>query len=251
MPCWPAHFICATRFAKHHLEVVLIIPANELDLSLHQRSWPFALDNRQRIDRHWASLTADNPANWNGEVLMAYDISSEGDRFSAKFMNTDYASFIAWRDWGWPDREVFNCFGSAVVRSRDGALIYGRMADHTLNAGLHYPPGGSLEPGDVLPDGSIDVDASIARELREETGLETAQANDHGTWLIFDGQRIAIARLIEFPASATELLQHVEQHISEQSKPELSHAVAFYSRDDLDKPMPGFARQLALQLLPD
>ena len=88
-----------------------------------------------------------------------------GGGLEARFIRSDFASLAAWRDWGLQASDTLNCFGSAVVMSQDGARLYGRMADHTLNAGRIYPPGGSLEPADVTADGRVEVLGSIEREL--------------------------------------------------------------------------------------
>ena len=182
---------------------------------------------------------------------MAYDTELSDSCFSASFLITDYASFIAWRDWGWPDTDVYNCFGSAVIRSCDDALIYGRMQGNTLNAGLTYPPGGSLEQSDLTADGNIDMTGAIARELAEETGLEAAQASDAGLMVIFDEQRISIAHELVFDETADRLVDKIRCHIAAEAEPELSDAVALRSRADLTMPMPGYARHLATHSLPD
>src|SRR3954452_23877156 len=141
----------------------------KLDLRHTSDRWPFAERERARIDAHWARITEANPSLWNGEVLMCHSVEVSDSALAARFLTTDYASFVAWRDWGWPDRSVSNCFGSAIVVSNDNALIYGRMSNKTLNPGQVYPPGGSLEPRDIAPGGLVDVEGSIIRELEEET----------------------------------------------------------------------------------
>ncbi len=51
-----------------------------------------------------------------------------GKRFSADYFETDFASFLAWRDWGFPDNSVFNGFGMGALRGSDGAFVLGEMA---------------------------------------------------------------------------------------------------------------------------
>jgi len=122
-----------------------VYPILSLDLQFTADPWDFALAERVRIDAHWARLVAANPGLWNGEVLMCSHVTFADGRLEARFIRSDFASLVAWRDWDWNASNALNLFGSAVVMSGDGALLYGRMADHTLNAGRIYPPGGSLE----------------------------------------------------------------------------------------------------------
>ena len=93
-----------------------------------------------------------------------------GDRLRASYFETDFASFLAWRDWGFPDRDVFNGFGMGALRCSDGAFLLGEMADHTANAGRIYFPAGTPDLDDVKL-GAVDIAGSIAREIEEETGL--------------------------------------------------------------------------------
>ena len=93
-----------------------------------------------------------------------------GLRFSGAYFETDYANYVAWRDWGHPGERVENCFSMAALRGADGAFLLGEMAPHTMNAGKIYFPAGTPDPADIF-DGKVDLDGSARRELLEETGL--------------------------------------------------------------------------------
>ncbi|MFX5960907.1 hypothetical protein ABTE72_19340, partial [Acinetobacter baumannii] len=82
-----------------------------------------------------------------------------GERFSARYFDVDFASFLAWRDWGFPDRDVFNGFGMGALRAADGAFVLGEMGGHTATAGRVYFPSGTPDLDDVR-DGRLDIPAS-------------------------------------------------------------------------------------------
>ena len=65
---------------------------------------------------------------------------------SASYFETDFAAFLAWRDWGFPDESVFNGFGMGALRCTDGAYVLGEMGAHTANAGRIYFPSGTPDP---------------------------------------------------------------------------------------------------------
>ena len=96
---------------------------------------------------------------------------SSVDCFRADYFEADFASFLAWRDWGFPDKGVFNGFGMGALRGSDGAFVLGEMAANTANAGRIYFPSGMSDPCDVR-DGAFDIAGSIMREVEEETGLD-------------------------------------------------------------------------------
>src|SRR6267143_890891 len=91
-----------------------------LDLKFEPSDWPFAQQRRAEIDPEFA-----------------------GERFAARYFETDFASFLAWRDWGFPDNNVFNGFGMGALRCADGAFVMGEMGAHTANAGRIYFPSGT------------------------------------------------------------------------------------------------------------
>ena len=111
-----------------------------LDLRVECRAWPFAEERRAEIDAHFAEKRREKPKMWNGRVLLARNAVFNGGRLSASYFETDFASFLAWRDWGFPDRGVFNGFGMGALRAADGAFVLGEMAGHTVERRTHLFP---------------------------------------------------------------------------------------------------------------
>lgn len=206
-------------------EGVAIHRLTALDLRLVPGRWRFEAENEARIARHWAAARAANPALFNGRVLMMTRWSLGDGTLSGEFVKADFASLLAWRDWGFPDRSVLNCFGSAAILSGDGALIYGEMASHTANAGRIYPPGGSLEPGDVTAGGAVDLRGSIARELAEETGLDAGDATEEGLIAVQEGPRLSVALCLRFGEPAAALIARIGAHLGAEATPELARVM--------------------------
>src|SRR5450432_694928 len=152
-----------------------------LDLSFRPRPWPFADERRGDIAAHFAIKQAEKPAIWNGRVLLARNPVFSAARFSADYFETDFASFLAWRDWGFPDQSVFNGFGMGALRASDGAFVLGEMGQHTSNAGRIYFPAGAPDFDDVRL-GAVDMAGSIAREIEEETGLAPSDYRTAAHW---------------------------------------------------------------------
>ncbi len=227
----------------------------DVHLRLRQGMWPIADELRPRIDAHWASCIAANPHLWNGRVLGTIapgepgGIAIDGGVLTGEAVEGDFAGFIAWRDWGFPEIGIRNLFGSALVMSSDGALILGKMGATTANAGKIYPPGGSLEPADV--DGNVGVIASIERELMEETGLNAADAEMDGMLAAFDGPRISIGRVLRFSLAADDLVATIMAELDRQEERELERVIAFRAARELDRPeVPPYCRAFAARLLP-
>ena len=135
-----------------------------LELRYEPRPWPFAEARRAEISAHFAEKQREKPAIWNGRVLLARDPVLDETQLSARYFDADFASFLAWRDWGFPDKEVFNGFGVGALRSSDGAFVLGEMGQHTANPGRIYFPSGTPDLDDIR-DGAVDISGSVAREL--------------------------------------------------------------------------------------
>ncbi|WP_370678089.1 NUDIX hydrolase [Pleomorphomonas sp. PLEO] len=228
----------------------------DVRLRLRPGAWPVADGSRPKIDAHWAACVAANPHLWNGRVLgtiapgLPGGIAVDGGVLTGEAVEGDFASFMAWRDWGFPEIGIRNLFGSALVLSSDGALILGVMGATTANAGKIYPPGGSLEPADVDADGNVDLIASIERELREETGLIAAEAAVEGMLVAFDGPRVSIGRVLRFSMPADDLVSVVMAELDRQQERELERVVAFRTPAELDRPeVTAYSRAFAARLL--
>jgi 8-oxo-dGTP pyrophosphatase MutT (NUDIX family) len=192
-----------------------------LDLSFRPEPWPFADERRADIDAHFAIEQREKPI-WNGRILLARDPLFAGARFSASYFEADFASFLAWRDWGFPDKHVFNGFGMGALRCSDGAFILGEMGRHTANAGRIYFPAGTPDLDD-LSGGAVDIAGSVARELEEETGLTPADYRACAHWdCVVSGSAIAMIRLLDVDSSGEALRERIEANLARQQQPELS-----------------------------
>jgi hypothetical protein len=230
-------------------EGIAIVAIAEAVLTHEAGVWEFAVRERRRIADYWRGLVAGNPALWNGDMLVGFEPAVAGGRLSLRLRSTDFASFVAWRDWGFADPTAWNCFGTPVMMSADGAILYGVMAAHTLNAGLAYPPSGSLEARDIGPGGRIDLAGSMATEVREETGLDLGEARAGGLLAVFEARRLSVARLYRFDQPADALVARIEAFVGTEARPELAGIVALRAAGDLDRPMPAYARALARHVL--
>ena len=85
----------------------------DLDCRFEPRPWDWADREAGRIDAHWARIAADNAALFDGRVLVQHRGRIDGDTFRGAYLETRFSRFIAWRDFGFPDPSVRNCFAMA------------------------------------------------------------------------------------------------------------------------------------------
>ena len=217
-----------------------IIPVDKLTLRFDRTPWRFARERRAEIDAHFAKLQRAKPQLWNGRLLLLSSGGIADGTLSGAYLETDFASFIAWRDWDFPDKSIRNCFPMAALRAADGAFLLGIMAAHTASAGHVYFPAGTPDPNDIVGE-TVDLEGGVMRELTEETGLTgvdvTPEAGWHATPL---RQRIALMKVIQAPQAAEPLRTRIMAFLATQAHPELADIRIVRGVGDLDPMMPPY-----------
>jgi len=206
-----------------------------LDLRFEPLPWRFEQERRDEIAAHFAKAQAEKPGLWNGRILMMHRWALDGATFRGAYTEVDFASLLAWRDFGFADRAMFNCFGMAALRSSDGAYMLGEMASTTANAGRIYFPAGTPELADVT-DGKVDLVANVLRELGEETGVAAGEVGIADRWtFIPSGQRLALMLELQARESADDLRARIIAHFPNDPHRELADIHIVRSLADVDE----------------
>lgn len=198
------------------------------DLKTTDAVWSYAIDNTWEIDRHWEDARARNPNFFDGGVWLVSEVRFDGatDTLHAALLRTRFRAYLYWRARGFESAGVFDGFGAALVRANNGAILLARQREGHVNAGLYYPPAGFIDDQDVMRDGVIDVEASIARETQEELGLDVAELRrSPGFWVVQSGAQLAIAAVYHHACGPAELTRNVQTTLSKQENPELSDVI--------------------------
>jgi 8-oxo-dGTP pyrophosphatase MutT (NUDIX family) len=222
---------------------IRVVAVERLDLRFEQQPWPWAEANRAFIGRNFEEQREKRPALWNGRVLLLHRFAIEAGVFRGAYLETDFASFLVWRDAGFPDPWVRNCFAAGALRAADGAFLLGRMARHTANAGKVYFPAGTPDPGDVRADGTVDLMGSVLHELQEETGLLANEVSPGPHWhAVLSGVRIGLMRPLRVNENSAKLAARIRAFIAHEKESELEDIIVVRGPADLVAEMPDFVR---------
>jgi 8-oxo-dGTP pyrophosphatase MutT (NUDIX family) len=210
------------------------------EFSFSPKPWVFAIERRAEIDAYFEGLRQEKPAIWNGRVLLLHHQEFAGGVLRGEYLETDYASFAAWRHWGRPSAFVRDCFGAAAVMGRDRAFLLGVMGLHTFNSGKIYFPCGTPDPDDIV-DGKVDLSHSIQRELKEETGFDITEFESEPGWaMVVDGPLIALIKVLRSNEVTSVLRERALAHLASEREPELSGVCVIRDVGDFDPAMPRF-----------
>jgi hypothetical protein len=217
-----------------------VLQVAELDLIFEPSRWAFAERRAASIAAHWARLRKTKPTLFNGRVLLlgrrVIEARPDGAlKLKGVYFETDYADFLAWREFGYPGEPVDNCFSMAALRGADGAFLLGEMAAHTYSAGQIYFPAGTPDPNDVF-EGRVDLEASVRRELFEETGVKSGETTIAPDWtLVFAPQRIACMKLMRLAVSAARVKARIDAFLARDPHSEFSSMHIVRSAYDIDE----------------
>jgi 8-oxo-dGTP pyrophosphatase MutT (NUDIX family) len=126
--------------------------------------------------------------------------------------------------------------------SADGAFLLAAMGPHTFNPGRINFPCGAPDHNDVVVD-KVDLDLSLRRELKEETGLDITEFGAAAGWdMVVDGPLIALIKFLRSSEKAIALRERVLAHLAREEKPELADVRIVWGQSDFDCAMPDFVR---------
>jgi 8-oxo-dGTP pyrophosphatase MutT (NUDIX family) len=222
-------------------EVIEIAALDAVEIAVEPWIWPFAQARRVDIDRHFAARRRERPALWNGRMLMLHRYAQESGVLRGASFETNYASFLAWRDWGCPTVGAFNVFAAAALQSADGAFLLGQMAPFTSSAGKWVFPCGTPDPDDISSAGMLDLAGSVGRELFEETGLDIGVCQVEPGWiLVRDGGFFALMKCVTVNANAEQLRANIMDHLANKAQPEFADVRIVRRPADLNPSTPRF-----------
>ncbi len=224
-----------------------VVRVESLMLKVSSGHWLYAAHHSKAIDAHWKLATAANPSLFNGQVHVIDRLEAVQSHIDAGLIATDFKNFLYWRDEGFPEAGgVLDGFGSALIRSVEGHILLGRQRPGNINAGLAYLPGGFIDSRDARADGSVDIAASIERELKEETGLGLDDLSPEAGFIVtLTGAQVSVAVAYNSCLAAEVLAAKAHAHIAAEQDPELAEMIIVRRGDDLKGlPMPHYARVL-------
>ena len=204
-----------------------IFEVTELDLAYEPAPWAFAESRADDIASHWAKRKQALPHLFDGRVLLLgrHEFATHGDGATilrGAYFETDFKAFLAWRDFGFPDARVCNCFSMAALQSADGAFVLGEMGPHTANAGMVYFASGTPDRSDIFGE-KVDLAASVRRELQEETGISPDEVAMAAGWtIVYAPPRIACLKITRSPDRAVDIKRRVDSFLADDPNPELS-----------------------------
>jgi 8-oxo-dGTP pyrophosphatase MutT (NUDIX family) len=122
----------------------------------------------------------------------------------------------------------------AALLTADGAFLLGEMGEHTSSAGAIYFAAGTPDRQDVFGE-RVDLEASVTRELEEETGIPASETTYDTRWIVVDAPpRVACMKIMRLAMSAQDAKARIEAFLASEDKPELARVHIARGPDDLD-----------------
>lgn len=214
-----------------------ILPVRSIRVRLDKSPHPYQVENAVEIDAYWKNESAQNPALFNGEVIMLASLRYEVGRIVGVCHPIRFSTFLHWRSNAFAGAG-YHIFANAMPVASDGALIAVRMAEHTANAGRVYFAAGSFERED-FKNGYVDVPANMHREVCEETGIDLKPLSRDETYhLVRTDSGLTLVRRYYLSRDSESVVQAVKNHIATGKDDEIDDVVAIHNLDDIPDSAP-------------
>jgi 8-oxo-dGTP pyrophosphatase MutT (NUDIX family) len=210
----------------------VILPLDRIEVMLDSGPHPFEVEHRDAIAANWRCETEENPAHFDGEVVLLSRLAYADRRLAGRCHTIRFSTFLYWRR----HRSVGtaeHAYAHAALVAADNALVAIRMGRHTTNPGLVYFAAGSFEPSD-FPNGSVDVDLNMAREVLEETGLDiTVLRRDPGYHTLSRDTGTVIFRRYLLDEDAETIAARIREFVARDANPEIEGPVVIRNEREL------------------
>ena len=202
----------------------VILPIDRVDVSLDPAPHQFELAHGAEIDENWRLEKAANSAVYDGQMVLLSSLSHRDRRLEGKSHAIRYATFLYWRKHrAYSGAE--HAYAHAALVTADNALVAIRMGPHTSNPGLVYFAAGSFEPGD-FQNGVVNLDFNMAREVREETGLDiSGLSHDSRYHALSVPEGTVIFRRYYLEEDAGTVAKNIRQFVANDPEPEIEGPV--------------------------
>lgn len=181
----------------------------------------------QAIGKNFTEVSRRKPHTRNAELFHVSEYDCEmpdgSPRLSCVVEESTYAHYL-WTQNGnqrHPDASRQIHAGVVMVTS-DNYIVFGKMSQSTVRAGIIQPPGGGIDLNDLSPcQKFIDVRRCALREVREEVGIdlgdEKISASPTAFFVCVDEwhKKIAVMYRAELKMSKEELMASYRNFASE------------------------------------
>lgn len=222
-----------------------------LDMRFEAKPGLFSVEERASIDAFYAQRLRENPALWNGDVLILAQHDFDQGQLTGVYAQSDYASMLWLLHGQSPHRVIRACFPMGALCGADGGFVLVRMASWTANAGRIYFAAGTPDLSDITAQGQVDLEASLLRELAEETGVHAAEARLEPGWTaLCDERRIALMRQVILDEDTERLAARIRTFAASDERSEIAEVIVMRHPRDFREGLSPMLRAYLERLMP-
>lgn len=210
----------------------VMLPIDDVEVRLDPAPHPFEIEHAAAIEDNWHREKTAKPALYDGRMVLLSALSLRGTRLEGQCHTIRFATFLHWRRHR-ASANAEHAYAHAALVSSDNALVAIRMGAHTVGAGQVYFAAGSFEPMD-FKDGLVDLHFNMAREVKEETGVDLDGLQRDTNYRIWsENAGTAIFRRYHLDDTADSIAARIRRFVAADADPEIEGPVVIRHAEDL------------------
>lgn len=207
------------------VDEVRVAPAGTITVQVDPRPVRLPDDLQRRVDAHWREAVREKGSLVRGLVYTVSEVEGDASALRVVLRATDFAHYLYTQRAKLLGADACRVLHAAgLIVTSDGCLVFGEMGRTTAHAGRLQCTAGGLDARDVGADGAVDLDGSLRRGVREETGLNLDDAElvqSWQRWLLKSGgpsSSLVMVYGIMVRVRAEELLALYRRHVQALAK---------------------------------
>lgn len=176
-------------------------------------------ENQQAlVDNYWRERTAQNSALTLGDAFCVDSVEEQEDLIKINLKKSNYAHYLYVAN---HEEGVVNgcpvCYGVALIETKDGKYVLGRMSHETAAPRRVQLSGGGIEKCDI--DGTrVQLERNVLREMNEELYIKESEIERFEPKYLREGgfgDFVAVVYKCKLNIEAEFLLQRYQQNRAE------------------------------------
>jgi len=179
-----------------------------------------SIEDEENVSRAWRELRDSQGSLFDGPIASVVNLGRTCNTTTIYWASTTYRYYAVRASQSYHGTSAKSLYASVIVRTTEGAILFGKMAEHTASPNRWQLPGGTIAPPEQVATMKESYARQTAlRELHEEVGLQL-EPTDLRLWGIKSGGEfgdVGVFYITVMPFDVAHVREVFERHLFTES----------------------------------